>query len=184
MNERKYALFGLLGPFTAILFVLIAIIFSPWFSWWDNALSDLGNSSVHIEAAPWFNFGLLLSGFFMILYSIMIFGKYAKCTSLLSVVAGLSLQLIGTFDEVYVSLHFLFSLLFFASLGFASTIYTVEKKSVVALVALVIGAGSWVLYGAGIYSTGIAVPEAISAIATFAWIMLSALQIYFDKLSV
>jgi hypothetical membrane protein len=183
LNERKYALFGLLGPLTVILFVLIAIIFAPWFSWLDNALSDLGNSIVHIETAPWFNFGLLLSGFFMILYSIMIFRKYAKFTSFFLVVTGFALQLIATFDEVYGSLHFLFSLLFFASLGFASTSYAVEKKSVVAIVALVIGAGSWILYYARMYSAGIAVPEAISAIATFAWIMLSALEIYLDKIT-
>jgi hypothetical membrane protein len=184
MNERKYALFGLLGPSIVILFVLIAIIFAPWFSWWDNALSDLGHSSVHSETAPWFNFGLLLSGFFTILYSIMIFRKYYKFTSLFLVVAGFSLQLIATFDEVYSSLHFLVSVLFFAAIGFASTSYALEKKSFVAIVALVIGASSWVLYGAGIYNAGIAVPEAISAIATFAWVMLSALEIYFDEISI
>ena len=180
LSARHYTLFGLLGPLTAIFFVVIAIIFSPQFSWWSNALSDLGHSD-NSEVAPLFNFGLLLSGFFMILYSITTFRNHAKYTSYILVIAGLSLQLVATFDEVYDSLHFLVSVLFFVALGFVSIIYAVEKRSVVAFAALTIGFGSWVLYGTGIYSTGIAVPEAISSVATFTWIMLSALRIYFDK---
>ncbi|UCC58702.1 MAG: DUF998 domain-containing protein [Candidatus Bathyarchaeum sp.] len=180
MNERKYALLGLLGPVTAIFFVLISIIFSPRFSWWSNALSDLGHSD-NSEVAPLFNFGLLLSGFFMIIYSITIFRNHAKYTSYLLAIIGLSLQLVATFDEIYNPLHFQVSVLFFVTLGFASVIYAMEKRSVVAFAALIIGFGSWILYGIGIYSAGIAVPEAISSVATFAWIMLSALRIYFNK---
>jgi len=182
LSERNYTLFGLLGPLTAIFFVVISIILSPWFSWWSNALSDLGHS-VNSEVAPLFNFGLLLSGFFMIIYSITTFRNHAKYTSYFLVIVGLSLQLVATFDEVYGSLHFLVSVLFFAALGFASIIYAVEKRSVVAFAALIIGFGSWVLYGVGIYSAGIAVPETTSSMATFAWIMLSALRIYLDKLT-
>lgn len=183
INEQKYALLGLLGPLTAILFVTVAIIFSPWFSWWNNALSDLGHS-VRREAAPWFNFGLLLSGFIIILYPIMVLRNHAKYTSYFLIIAGFSLQLIATFDEVYGSLHFLVSVLFFAALGLASTSYIIEKKSVVAFVALVIGSASWVLYVAEIIDTGIAVPEAVSAIAVFVWISLSAIKIYFNKITI
>ena len=180
LNERKYALLGLLGPVTAIFFVLVSIIFSSRFSWWSNALSDLGHSG-NSEVAPLFNFGLLLSGFFMIIYSITTFRNHAKYTSHLLVIVGLSIQLVATFDEIYNPLHFQVSVLFFVALGFASIAYTVEKRSVVAFAALIIGFGSWVLYGVGVYSAGIAVPEAISSVATFTWIMLSALRIYFDK---
>lgn len=180
MNERKHALFGLLGPLTAILFVLISIIFSSQFSWWSNALSDLGHSD-NSEVAPLFNFGLLLSGFFIIIYSITTFRNHAKYTSYLLTLAGLSLQLVATFDEIYNPLHFQVSVLLFVTLGLASIIYTIEKRSVVAFAALIIGFGSWILYGMGIYSAGIAVPETISSVATFAWTMLPALRIYFKK---
>jgi hypothetical membrane protein len=179
LDERIYALFGLIGPLTAIFFVFASIILSPWFSWWNNALSDLGHS-LNSDVAPLFNFGLLASGFCVILYSITVFRNHAKYTSFLLAVAGLSLQLIATFDEVYGSLHFLVSVLFFLSLGFASTAYITEKKSVVAFAALLIGSISWILYGAEVYSAGIAVPEAISAIAASAWIMLSAIRTLFS----
>ena len=186
MNERNYALLGILAPLTAIIFISAAILLSPWFSWGSNALSDLGRSAAtdgapQSEVAPLFNFGLLLCGFLMILYSFTSFRKHAKYTSCMLVLAGLSLQLIATFDEVYGSLHFLVSVLFFATLGLASISYGVEKRSRLAFAALAIGAASWILYGLGIYSAGIAVPETVSSIATISWVMLSALRVYFKK---
>ena len=114
----------------------------------------------------------------------MIFRNHAKYTSYFIVIAGFSLQLIATFDEVYGSLHFLASVLFFSALGLASTSYIVEKKSVVAFVALVIGSASWILYGAEIIDTGIAVPEAVSAIAVFVWMSVSAIKIYLNKITI
>jgi len=180
LREQNYALFGLVAPLTAIIFIVVSIVLSPWFSWWSNALSDLGHS-VDSEVAPLFNFGLLLSGFLTILYSITSFRNHAKYTSYFLVLTGLSLQLVATFDEVYGSLHFQVSVLFFAALCFASISYVVEKRSVLAVTALVIGLSSWILYGLEIYSTGIAVPETISSMATVTWVMLSALRIYFTK---
>ena len=181
MNERNYGLFGLVAPLIAIFFIVVSIVLSPWFSWWSNALSDLGHS-VNSEVAPLFNFGLLLSGFLTILYSITSFRNHAKYTSYVLVIVGLSLQLVATFDEVYGSLHFQVSVLFFMALGFASISYIVEKRSVLAFAALIIGSVSWILYGLEIYSAGIAVPETISSIATVTWVMLSALRLYFDKI--
>lgn len=143
-------------------------------------MSDLGHS-VNSEVAPLFNFGLLLSGFFTILYSITSFRNHAKYTSYVLVIVGLMLQLVAAFDEVYGSLHFQVSVLFFVSLGFASVSYIIEKRSVLAVAALVIGLCAWIFYGLEIYSAGIAVPEAISSMATVTWVMLSALRIYFTK---
>jgi hypothetical membrane protein len=180
LNERNCALLGLLAPLVTVFFIAVSIVLSPWFSWGSNALSDLGHS-VDSEVAPLFNFGLLLCGFLIILYSVTSFSKHAKYTSYVLVVAGLALQLVSTFDEVYGSLHFLVSVLFFAALGFASLSYAVEKRSVLAFAALVVGSVSWILYGLEIYSAGIAVPETISSMATVTWIMLSALRIYFRK---
>ena len=97
--------------------------------------------------------------------------------------SALILQLVATFDEVYGSLHVIVSILFFVSLGLASIVYAVERKSVLALAAFVIGLGSWILYSAGMYSTGVAVPETISSVVTVSWVMLSAIKIYLGKSS-
>jgi hypothetical membrane protein len=180
LNDKNYAFFGLLGPLTALLFIGISILLSPWFSWGNNALSDLGNS-VSSDVAPLFNFGLLLSGFFTILYALTSFRKHAKYTSYFMVLTGLALKLVATFNEVYKPLHFQVSVLFFLSLCFVSVSYIIEKRSVLAVAALVIGFASWILYGLDIYSAGIAVPETVSSMATSIWVVRSALRIYFNK---
>jgi hypothetical membrane protein len=180
LNDKNYAFFGLLGPLTALLFIGISILLSPWFSWGNNALSDLGNS-VSSDVAPLFNFGLLLSGFFTILYALTSFRKHAKYTSYFMVLTGLALQLVATFNEVYKPLHFQVSVLFFLTLCFVSVSYIIEKRSVLAVAALVIGFASWILYGLDIYSAGIAVPETVSSMATSIWVVRSALRIYFNK---
>ena len=180
MNERNYALFGLLGPLVALLFIGVSILLSPWFSWGNNALSDLGHS-VNSDVAPLFNFGLLLSGFFTILYALTSFRKHAKYTSYFLMLTGLALQLVATFNEVYKPLHFQVSVLFFLTICFVSVSYIIEKRSVLAIVALVIGFASWILYGMDVYSAGIAVPETVSSMATSIWVVRSALRIYFNK---
>ena len=117
----------------------------------------------------------------MIVYAVTSFSNYAKYTSYFLVLAGLALQMVATFNEVYRPLHFLVSVLFFASLGFASISYIIEKRSVLAVAALIVGAASWILYGLHVYSAGIAVPETVSSMATVTWVMLSAVRIYFNK---
>ena len=180
MNERNYALLGLAAPLIAIIFIAVSIALSPWFNWGTDALSDLGHS-IDRDVAPLFNFGLLLSGFLTIVFSVKSFKNHAKYTSYFLTLVGVALQLVATFDEVYKPLHFQVSVLFFASLGFVSISYFVEKRSILAFATLIIGAVSWILYGLEIYSSGIAVPETISSMATVTWVMLTALKIYLCK---
>jgi hypothetical membrane protein len=176
-KERYYALSGILAPIVAAIFITTSIIMSHWFNWSCNALSDLGHSVVS-NVAPFFNIGLLLCGFLTITYSLTIFRSYAKYTSYFLAFAGLALQLVATFDEVYVALHFQVSVLFFISLGFASISYFLEKRSIIAAAAFIVGSISWILFGLKIYSTGISVPEAISSIAVASWVVVSALRLY------
>ena len=109
----------------------------PWFNWGSNALSDLGHS-VNSDVSFIFNLGLLLGGFFLIVYSIMSFRKYSKYTGYFLVFVGFALQLVGTFDEVYDFFHFQVSVLFFVLLALSSVSYIIEKRSFLAFVAFVI----------------------------------------------
>ncbi|MFQ6068589.1 MAG: DUF998 domain-containing protein [Candidatus Bathyarchaeia archaeon] len=183
MDEQKYALFGVVGPLVAYFFIGVSIILSPWFSWSSNALSDLGHANKS-DVAPLYNFGLLLAGFLIIIYSITIFRKHAKYTSYCLLISALLLQLVAAFDEVYGFFHSLVSILLFVSFGIASIVYAVEGKSIIALIAFIIGFGSWILYLVEIYSMGIAVPETISSVAIVSWIILSAFRICFSKSTV
>jgi hypothetical membrane protein len=175
MGERRFALFGLVGPLVAFLFIALSIGLSPWFNWQDNALSDLGHAT-DSSVAPLFNFGLFFAGFLVMVYSVMVLRTHARYTGFCLLVSSLLLQLVAVFDEVYGSLHFLVSVLLFVSFGFASLAYGFEKRSALALAAFAIGFCSWAFYLAGVYGEGVAVPETISSVAVVSWVASSALK--------
>ena len=138
MKTRNYALLGIISPFIAYFFIAISIIQSPWFLWEKNALSDLGHAT-RSSVSPIFNFGLLLTGILIFTYAILSLRNQAKWTGLCLTTSAFSLQLVGTFDEVYGFLHQVVSVLFFVSIGITSIIYAIEKKSYLGILAFIIG---------------------------------------------
>ena len=180
MGERICALLGVVGPLVAYVSIGVSIGLSPWFSWGKNALSDLGHA-VKSGVAPIFNFGLLLTGFLVTIYAVMVLRRYARWTGYGLAVSAFTLQLVATFDEVYGLLHLAVSVLFFVSLGFTTILYAAERKSSLALLSVIVYLLSWVLYWAGIYRAGVAVPEFVSTVAVLPWIVSSALEIALAK---
>ena len=176
MNERYWSLFGVAGPLVAYVFIGVSIASAPWFSWWNNALSDLGYA-LRSESAPYFNFGLLLTGLLIVVYTVTVFWKYAKYTSLFLFATAFALQLVAVFDEVYGQLHGTVSVIFFVFLIMSCLVYAVEKRSILAALSFIIGLSSWILYWGKIYQAGVAVPEIISATAAMSWVILSAVKI-------
>lgn len=179
MEERVYALFGVFGPLLVYISILLSLVLSPWFSWESNALSDLGHA-VTRDAAPIFNLGLLLAGFLMMIYALTVFQKHAKYSSFCLLVSTFLVQLLAVFNEVYGSLHYVVAVPHFVMLSLTSIVYTVEKRSAVALSTFIIVMFSWLLYGLNIFNIGIAVPETVSKLV-LAWIMYSAIKIYISK---
>jgi len=177
MSKKVYSSLGVVGPLVAYGSIGISIMLSPWFSWERNALSDLGHA-VKSGVAPIYNFGLLLAGFLIAVYAVKAFKEHAVWTSYSLAFSAFALQLVAVFDEVYGFLHFVVSVLFFVSLVVASVFYAVERKSYLAVVALVISVVSWALYWAGAYSAGVAVPETVSSLAAVSWMVSSAFKIY------
>jgi hypothetical membrane protein len=177
MNARKPAILGIAAPVVAYSFIAIAIFLSPWFRWQSNALSDLGHA-VHSSVAPIFNFGLLLTGLLISLYALFSLRSYAKWTALSLAFTGFSLQTIGAFDEVYGSIHYIVSVIFFVSIGVTSIIYAAEKKSYLGLIGFIVVLLSWGLFIMKVYSAGVAVPEIISTFGVLPWVALTALRIY------
>jgi len=180
LDKRKYALLGTIGPVIAYVFIGISIALSPWFSWSNNALSDLGHS-VKSGVAPVFNLGLLLTGFTILVYAVTALKKHSRYTSICLSASAFLLQSIATFNEAYGFLHYAVSVLFFVSLGVALIVYAIERKSSLTVAAFIIGFGSWILFWSKIYSAGVAVPEVISSTAVTFWLVLSSLRIYFSN---
>ena len=179
MDEKVYALFGVFGPILLYVSIGLSLVLSPWFSWESNALSDLGHAA-NSNVASIFNFGLLLAGFFLMIYAATVFKKHAKYSSVCLLVSTFFVQLLATFNEVYGSLHYAVAVPHFVMLSVTSIAYTIEKRSALALVTFVIVLGSWALYGLNVFNVGIAVPETISKIVVL-WIMISAIRIYTNR---
>ena len=179
MEERVYALCGVFGPLLVYASIALSLVLSPWFSWKSNALSDLGHA-VNSNVASIFNLGLLLAGFIMMIYALTVFQKHAKYSSFCLLVSTFLVQLLAAFNEVYGSLHYVVAVPHFVMLSLTSIVYTVEKRSTVALVTFIIVMFSWLVYGLSIFNIGIAVPETVSKLV-LAWIMYSAIKIYFGK---
>jgi hypothetical membrane protein len=179
MEERVYALFGVFGPLMVYVSIALSLVLSPWFNWKTNALSDLGHA-VNSHVASIFNFGLLLAGFLLMIYATTVFKKHAKYSSFCLLVSTFLVQLLAAFNEVYGSIHYVVAVPHFVMLSLTSIVYTVEKRSAVALITFIIVMFSWLLYGLNIFNIGIAVPETVSKLVV-AWIMYSAIKIYISK---
>jgi len=179
MEERVYALFGVFGPLLVYVSIALSLVLSPWFNWESNALSDLGHA-VTSDVASIFNLGLLLAGFLMMIYALTVFKKHAKYSSFCLLVSTFLVQLLAMFNEVYGSLHYAVAVPHFVMLSLTSIVYTVERRSAVALITFMIVMFSWLLYSLNIFNIGIAVPETVSKLVV-SWIMYSAIKIYINK---
>ena len=179
VKERFYALFGVLGPLMVYLSIAVSLTVSPWFNWETNALSDLGHA-VTSNAASMFNLGLLLAGFFLMLYTLTVFKKHAKYSSVCLLVSTFLVQLLAVFNEAYGQLHYMLAVPHFVMLSITTIVYTLEKRSKLAFTTFLIVMFSWLLYTMNIFNIGVAVPETISKLVIL-WIMVSAIKIYLGK---
>lgn len=175
-KSKFFASLGIIGPGVAYIFICLSICLSPSFSWYENALSDLGHSQKSV-VAPIFNFGLLVSGFLTAIYASKSLAEYAKYTSISVVFSALMLQSVAAFDEIYGRIHLIVSILFFVSAGISCIIYFLEKRKPLAIIAFIVGLLAWLLYWANIYRAGIAVPEIISGISVTSCLIQSSLSI-------
>ena len=179
MEDRAYALFGIFGSLLLYISIIISLLLSPWFSWENNALSDLGHA-VTSDAAAIFNMGLLLSGFLLMIYTVTVFRKHAKYSSNCLLISTFFIQLVAAFNETYGPIHLAAVVPHFIMLSLTSIVYTAERKSTFAFATFLIVMFSWLIYTLDIFNVGIAVPETISKLVVL-WIMYSAIKIYRDK---
>ncbi len=167
MSSLRSAVFmalGIMGFTLPLIFVAVAIAYSPWFNIVNNALSDLGHA-IRSSVAPIFNLGLSLGGFIMSAHAIYYILPVSKLFGYLLGFSGYSLILIGVFDEAYGALHFVVSVVFFLSLAAFMIAYAIRNKSPWAVVGVGTGIVFWVLHFGYDVPKGAAIPELISIAA-------------------
>ena len=183
-ESKNMALLAVIGPAIAIMAITISIAQSPWFSFEDNALSDLGVYPV----APIFNSGLIICGVLCALFSVHMFLKPGRCWPcrigiILIFSACVALVGIGIFTEDTMDMHMMFSIAFFVLLLLAALILTpvfllgkeTRLLGIIALLVVVIGVIGWLLADRW---DGVAIPELLSVIPATIWLFVLGLWLY------
>lgn len=176
------ALCGVVEPLVVSIFVLLAIFASPWFSWTENALSDLG---MHGGAAVLFNFGLIVGGVLRSVFAARVWqttgtGRTGRVGSLLLIFDAVSLSLIGVFPESAGALHLYVSVAFFAllalsllTMGVAVILEAGElRRGLLTILLGVFSALVWIpKWG------GAAIPEALAYLAGSVWLVTMGVRL-------
>lgn len=145
---------------------------SPWFTWTQHALSDLG---IQQNTAWVFNNGVILGGILTFIFSFGLLQILSnKIGAYLLLLSSVALIGIGIFPETIFVVHYITSASFFILLiialliiGLTSKKNTFEYKiGICALVFALIALSSIIFL---FYFEGIAIPEAFSCFPAFIW---------------
>lgn len=182
-NGRSLLFFGIVGPFIAILFVVLDILLSPWYSWYTNALSDLG---VH-PYSYLFNSGLIIEAISNLLFAVALrkLNYAGRATALVLAISGISLGFVGIFNENYHMEHLTFALVYFILFPIGIIMFSSSTRSgqgysralgyftsIVGLVFIIVG----VLQDFSVFSTGLGlgVYEFVEAVLLAIWAIYTA----------
>lgn len=176
MNWLKISgISGIIVPPIAFTLILLAIAYSPNFSWTENALSDLGVQEGVTSIL--FNNGLIFSGVLAILFATGLFiflqeNLLGRIGAFVFVIDAFALTAIGVFPENVEPVHFYASVTFFALfpismffLGAAFLRMSKMKLGFFAFIVAIVAAVVWAIP----FGKGVAIPEALSALSASAW---------------
>jgi hypothetical membrane protein len=170
---------GILGSVLSIILVLAATVVSPWFSWENNALSELGVGEVSLL----FNGAMVIGGVLIFFFALAIReyfdeNRLVRVGVNLIIIASVFLALVGVFTFDMMVMHGIVSLgpLMLAPLGFVFIGFGAEEaklrkfsigSGVVALISILV-LPMVILFLP--FNVGFAVPEIINTVITTIWI--------------
>ena len=190
---------GLVGIF-ASLFGLCSVLAATFlagstFSWNNNALSDIGVSTVSL-AADVFNISLITAGLLNFIFALGFTRANAKNAlfyigGLLLILGGISLSFVGVYTEAYGRLHFYVSAGYFGLFALAiimnGVAFRKSGQAVRGSVSILVGliAASVMLSGALaewhiLLGLGFAVPEIIASVIFAAWTIWMGISLSVD----
>ncbi|MEX2689611.1 MAG: DUF998 domain-containing protein, partial [Candidatus Njordarchaeum guaymaensis] len=177
-------LIGILFPIIAYSSILFAISRASWFSWYLNALSDLG---VYPASSTIFNLGLITSGFMYCIFSIYLINQYKnylwRIGVLLLILNATSLMLVGVFPENVKFYHGLFALLYFMLfqvsfilLGFSLVRNSDREFGYMFIIGAIFGLMLWFIPWRSMGIIGIAIPELLASLANTIPLLLFSIK--------
>jgi len=179
-TKKLTGICGILMPFVFLISILIAMIYSPWFKWTNNALSDLGTEGI---SAFFFNNGLIFAGFLALIFSIgMIKILSVKLGGYLIAISSVALIFVGIFPVTIFDLHFIASAIFFITMTSGLLLIGITMKhnhfdnnmgNAAITISLLAFISPICLY----FFNGIAIPEMIICFFIFLWYMSYGVKI-------
>jgi hypothetical membrane protein len=172
---RVAGICGILLPVVMFGCLGLSIASSPWFTWTDHALSDLG---IQGHTAALFNFGMIIGGVLTFIFSLGLIKVLSnKIGAYLLTFSSFALIGIGVFPETVLILHSFTSASFFVMLTLALLVIGMTIKQnrfertigmLALLVALIAMSSSVFLF----QLKGVALPEAFSCFPWFIWCLV------------
>ena len=179
-HERNYLFswIALIWPWITIFLIILNILISPWFSWYKNALSDLG---VH-QYGFIFNSAIFTEGIINGLYFFFL-GKNSRPRYLI-VIGSFSLSLVGVFNENFHLLHLIFALIYFIFMPIYIILNSAYTENLNKFFNIIIGTASLFVIIVGILSSfrliprilGLGVYEMLEAVLISMWISIYILR--------
>jgi hypothetical membrane protein len=166
---------GVLLPVVIFSCLGLSIVSSPWFTWTEHALSDLG---IQQHTAAVFNNGMIIGGVLTCIFSLGLIAILSNKTGpYLLLGSSFALIGIGIFPETVSALHFFTSASFFVILTLALLVMGITSKQnhfersigLLALLFALIAIGSSVLL---LEEKGVALAEAFSCFPAFVWCLI------------
>jgi hypothetical membrane protein len=182
---RLAGLAGILTPVLTLTLIFVSIALSPWFSWHDNALSDMGVNTV----APLFNGALLIGGLVYFIFAIGFLrwhglrSRLAKLAAVAMIIGAIGLCLIGVFTENAGRIHYYVSATYFLATPLAYELFGVDWLRHGAKLM------GWLTIAAGITAflmitmvphKRIAVPEILAALTMGMWTFALGLKMLLE----
>ncbi len=180
---RVAGLCGVLTPIVVLTLILLAIHYSPWFSWTENALSDLGVQGI---AAILFNSSLIIGGALTIIFAIgvretLLNKALGRIGMLIFILDAAMLCAIGIFPETAGDIHLYVSVAFFVLLPISLFLIGVSmmqegserKYGLFTIIAGIVAATVWMFQW-----EAVAIPEMIAALAVSVWSIMLGIKLF------
>lgn len=185
MLTKLAGLAGVFAPILTLTFIFVSIALSPWFSWHDNALSDMGVDAV----APLFNGALLIGG---LLYFVFVIGflrwrglrsRLAKLAAVAMLSGAIGLFLIGVFTEDAGRTHYYVAATYFlatpVAYGMLGSDWVRQGVKLMGWLTVATGITAFLMI-AVVPHKRIAVPEILAALTMGMWTFALGLKLLIE----
>jgi hypothetical membrane protein len=175
---KAYRYLGVASALVPYFFIALSVVGSPWFNFYSNALSDLGNYTKS-SVAEYYNLGLVITGVMICMFSLaMAFDKRRASYISLSIflfASGLALSLVGLFSENSGNIHGLVSTLFFWLIDVTLLVYSYLSWPIgspkTGAISLGLGIASAAVWATPWPWHGVAIQETVTSVMAALWLL-------------